>query len=78
MVRFKSRYLLFEIYYPNDSPASSATFHTPSPSSANPKAVAAVIRDSIALHFGDLGAGKTGALSGKAFHSLLLNNPTIY
>ena len=69
MVRFKCRYLLFEIYYPNDpvlSPVSGApaSFHTPSPKTATQKAVASKVRESIALHFGDLGAGKTGALSG--------------
>ncbi|KAL7270906.1 RNA-binding protein pop5 [Rhizina undulata] len=70
MVRFKSRYLLFNVLYPDAAPAmlsSKLDFATPSEASLNAGDISRLVRESIALNFGDWGAGVTGNLSVKYF-----------
>ena len=72
MVRFKSRYLLFNILYPNapcNSNSNSALpthldFNAPTDPSVTGHALVSLIRDAITMQFGDCGSGMTSSLSG--------------
>ncbi|KAA8894246.1 ribonucleases P/MRP protein subunit POP5, partial [Sphaerosporella brunnea] len=72
MVRYKARYLLFNVLYPH-APASitaatsSLDFHAPSDPSISPSELATLIRDTLSTNFGDWGAGVAGGLSVKYF-----------
>jgi len=67
MVRYKARYLLFNILYPPNSTSASPSKHidflAPTPELATSE-LAALIRDSLQREFGDHGAGVAGNLSG--------------
>lgn len=73
MVRIKNRYLLFNILYP--APPTGAVSSVPSPldfldstpSGFTASNLAALVRDQVALQFGDHGAGVAGSLSVKYF-----------
>ncbi|RPA87313.1 hypothetical protein BJ508DRAFT_203328 [Ascobolus immersus RN42] len=67
MVRYKARYLLFEVLYPEGPPNGTGSYHTPSPNSTNEKIIAKAIRDSIALNFGDWGLGTSSYMNVKFF-----------
>jgi len=83
MVRHKSRYLLFQFLYPPTDTADASTgastgtfshalpthleFHSPSASNLTGKDIAAILRDSLSINFGDWGAGCAGGLSVKYF-----------
>jgi len=77
MVRFKSRYLLFNILYPNapcSSPAGNASvlpthldFNSPTDASVTPQHLLSIIRDAITMQFGDWGSGMTPSLTVKYF-----------
>jgi len=69
MVRIKHRYLLVEILYPSQRSSSSSLtgslsthlqIHAPTPDSLTPGLLANLLRDEIALIFGDWGVGKIG------------------
>lgn len=78
MVRYKARYLLFNILYPNGS-TSTKPVSTPTTSSSTaapagldfllptpdvtPGEFSRLLRDTIAAQFGDFDAGVTGSLS---------------
>ncbi|EPY51145.1 RNase P and RNase MRP subunit [Schizosaccharomyces cryophilus OY26] len=67
MVRFKSRYLLFEVLYPQDK-----QFHEhstiPSDESITSSSLSKLLRNTIAENFGDVGIGKVASsLSVKYF-----------
>ncbi|KAI5848278.1 RNase P and RNase MRP subunit [Tricharina praecox] len=70
MVRYKARYLLFNILYPPNTMSPSTSTHidflAPTPS-VSPSELAALIRDSLLREFGDHGAGIAGNLSVKYF-----------
>ena len=68
MVRYKARYLLFEVLYPEGPSNDAGSYHTPSPDSTNLKVIAKAIRDSIALNFGDWGSGTSSYMNGKRFY----------
>lgn len=91
MVRFKSRYLLFNILYPNAPCNSNNTttssvalpthldFNAPTDPSVTGGLLVSQIRDAITMQFGDWGSGMTSSLSGTTiyypFVSSLLPNP---
>ncbi|KAF8477590.1 ribonuclease P/MRP protein subunit [Kalaharituber pfeilii] len=72
MVRYKSRYLLFNILYPNAPSTNSINpsipthldFCAPTDPAVTPQVLASVVRDAITLQFGDWGSGMTSSLSG--------------
>lgn len=61
MVRLKTRYLLFEILYPEGIDSLSEDYGSairkPSPSNIDAKALSRLLRDTIELNFGDFGTG---------------------
>ncbi|KAI5809964.1 ribonucleases P/MRP protein subunit POP5 [Peziza echinospora] len=76
MVRFKSRYLLFNILYPESSSSSSDApppppghldFSRASDPSVTPQVLASLIRDNVVMQFGDWGSGMTSSMSVKYF-----------
>lgn len=75
MVRYKARYLLFDILYPEEPSLSAAgssaqthiEFSSPSESTITASLLAGLIREGVAHQFGDWGAGVTGNLSVKYF-----------
>ncbi|KAG0635174.1 Rpp14/Pop5 family-domain-containing protein [Tuber brumale] len=71
MVRYKARYLLITIYYPTEPtpPTSNPTlpFTHPSHPNLTRQSLSNLIRDSLALHFGDYGAGAAGNMAVKYF-----------
>lgn len=70
MVRLKSRYVLFEVLYPQTSPSSADSSredivlrgHRPSPADITGKVLLQEIRRSLQLHLGDYGSGKVCSL----------------
>lgn len=69
MVRFKHRYLLVHLVFPEQLPADAASTSTSTstlPSSASPPPVVtesrliSLLRDSLSVNFGDVGAGEVG------------------
>ena len=70
MVRYKSRYLLFNILYPTATTATATAgdriiFQQPSdPKTTTPSELATLLRESLTHQFGDWGAGVAGNLSG--------------
>lgn len=70
MVRYKARYLLFNILYPNE-PSSNASdkpiFSHPSDSSLSRPLLTTLLRDALILQFGDHGGGLAGSLNVKYF-----------
>ncbi|PUU75349.1 Rpp14/Pop5 family-domain-containing protein [Tuber borchii] len=71
MVRYKARYLLITIYYPTEPTPSSSNptlpFTHPSHPSLTKQSLSNLIRDSLALQFGDYGAGAAGNMAVKYF-----------
>ncbi|PWW76924.1 hypothetical protein C7212DRAFT_42463, partial [Tuber magnatum] len=71
MVRYKARYLLIAIHYPTEPtpPTSNPTlpFTHPSHPSLTKNSLSSLIRDSLALQFGDYGAGAGGNMVVKYF-----------
>lgn len=72
MVRFKQRYLLFNVLYPEPPTGAAATSTSTMPNmldfmqmspGVTQGEISRMVRDSIALNFGDWGAGITGNLS---------------
>ncbi|KAA1091857.1 hypothetical protein PGTUg99_011081 [Puccinia graminis f. sp. tritici] len=64
MVRFKNRYLLIQLIYGPHESSTIGSNHQPGPSGTkqvNEKSLIDLIRQSIQLNFGDLGAGEAGA-----------------
>lgn len=67
MVRYKSRYLLFNILYPTATATAGdgIIFQQPSdPKTTTPSELATLLRESLTHQFGDWGAGVAGNLSG--------------
>jgi hypothetical protein len=73
MVRYKARYLLFNILYPTASSPTSSTsstspspldFHSPTTAGVTPGDLATLLRESILQNFGDWGSACAGNLSG--------------
>ncbi|RPB02838.1 hypothetical protein L873DRAFT_1602588, partial [Choiromyces venosus 120613-1] len=72
MVRYKARYLLITIHYPTEptpptSDPTSIPFTHPSHPSLTKQILGNLIRDSLALQFGDYGAGAAGNMTVKYF-----------
>lgn len=75
MVRYKARYLLFDVLYPEEPSllaVSSSTqahieFNSPSDPTITPAHLATLIREGLAHQFGDWGAGVAGNISVKYF-----------
>jgi len=74
MVRYKARYLLFNVLYPSaastappSAPPKHIDFLSPSDPSISPGDLATLLRDTIAHNFGDWGSGVAGNLSIKYF-----------
>ncbi|KAI5821271.1 ribonucleases P/MRP protein subunit POP5, partial [Pyronema omphalodes] len=71
MVRYKARYLLFNVLYPTSAPDSINPAHidflAPSDSSVTPGELATLIREGLSHNFGDWGAGIAGNISVKYF-----------
>lgn len=75
MVRYKARYLLFDVLYPEEPslPAISSStqahieFHSSSDPTITPSYLANLIREGLAHQFGDWGAGVAGNVSVKYF-----------
>lgn len=67
MVRFKNRYLLVEILIAG----GEAGFDGPMPSGFSEGAIVSIIRDSLAVNFGEVGYAEAGgALSGASLTRL--------
>ncbi|CAR27689.1 hypothetical protein ZYGR_0N01740 [Zygosaccharomyces rouxii] len=75
MVRLKTRYILFEVLYPCDTPQAKQSsesraintgillrHHRVSPSQISAKTIAQEVRRSLQTNFGDYGLGKAGSL----------------
>ncbi|ODV83505.1 hypothetical protein CANARDRAFT_191358, partial [[Candida] arabinofermentans NRRL YB-2248] len=76
MVRLKTRYILFEILYPERSVTSDSyssrsktilALHQPTQSSINARILVSLIRSSLSLNFGDIGAASAVSMSLKYF-----------
>lgn len=75
MVRYKSRYLLFDVLYPeepslpaiNSSTQAHIEFHSPSDPTITATYLAGLVREGLAHQFGDWGAGVAGNLTLKYF-----------
>lgn len=76
MVRYKARYLLFDVLYPEEPHLPTATssstqthigFHSSSDPTITSSYLASLIREGLAHQFGDWGAGVAGNLSVKYF-----------
>ena len=87
MVRFKTRYLLFNILYPDatlSDPSSPLPTHLDFHSATDPSVTAYhltdLIRSSIHTHFGDWGSGVTLAMTGKKIPTIIQspNHPTTH
>jgi ribonuclease P/MRP protein subunit POP5 len=66
MVRFKHRYLLVHLIFPNSldnplSPSSSSSgAERPLPPTLNEAGLISLLRESLSVNFGDVGAGEVG------------------
>jgi ribonuclease P/MRP protein subunit POP5 len=72
MVRYKARYILFDVLYPNAPKTLGAAsthleFSSPSDPSITSSYLSGLLRDGLAHQFGDYGAGVAGNLSVKYF-----------
>jgi RNase P/RNase MRP subunit POP5 len=60
MVRFKNRYLLFEILYQNEKQGKALSALQPVVLNLSTQELQRLIRDNIAENFGDYGVGSVG------------------